>query len=252
MFNLAGDVAVITGGNGGVGLAFARGLVKCGGRVAIWARNADKNAAALAELRALGGDVEAFVCDVTDGAEIDAALAATVARFGKVDSCFANAGAAGPVGPSHRMGAEAWASLIDLNLVSVINTFSAVTRHLIERKAPGRLVATSSIAALVGTGGAAGYGTTKAALLGLVRALAVELGRRGIRVNAVLPGYIESEMAQAGTPEFQEGTRRRSAIGRLGTPEDMEGIAVFLASRHSDYMTGQAIVIDGGHTVFPL
>ncbi|MEL6874251.1 MAG: SDR family NAD(P)-dependent oxidoreductase [Pseudomonadota bacterium] len=252
MFNLSGDVAVVTGGNGGLGLAFCRGLVKQGSKVAIWGRNAEKNAAAVEELRSMGGDVEAFACDVTKESEIDTAFGQTLERFEKVDSCFANAGGGGFRGPSHMTGRDIWLDTIDLNLMSVVQTWKPVTAHLLERKAPGRLIVTSSVAGLVGTGGAAGYSTTKAAVLGLVRALAVELGQAGIRVNAILPGYIETEMSLDTPQSFKDGARRRAAIGRIGKLEDMEGIAAFLASRESDFITGQNIVLDGGHSIFPL
>ncbi len=153
---------------------------------------------------------------------------------------------------SHLTSRETWLSSIDLNLMSVVQTWKPVTAHLLERKAPGRLIVTSSVAGLVGTGGAAGYSTTKAAVLGLVRALAVELGQAGIRVNAILPGYIETEMSLDTPQAFKDGARRRAAIGRIGKLEDMEGVAAFLASRESDFMTGQNVVMDGGHSIFPL
>lgn len=252
MFDLNGHVALITGGNGGIGLAFARGLVKSGAAVAIWGRNKDKNKAALAELKNLGGQAQAFVCDVTDEAQVNDAFAATVAHFGKVDSCFANAGGAGARGYLHQTDNTAWNSVMDLNVNSVVNTYRPVIAHLMEREAPGKLVVTSSIAALMGMGGAASYSATKAAVVGLTRALAVELGRNGISVNALLPGYVESDLT-ANTPQaFKDGAMRRSCLGRVGTAEDMEGVAVFMASRHSDYMTGHALVMDGGHTIFPM
>lgn len=252
MFDLSGHTSIVTGGNGGVGLAFCRGLVKCGASVAIWGRNAEKNANAVAELKDLGGTAEAFVADVTKEDQIAAAFEATLARFGKVDSCFANAGGGGYRGLSHKTDRQAWLDTIDLNLMSVVQTWAPVTDHMMERGEGGRLIVTSSVAALMGTGGAAGYSTTKAAVLGLVQALAVELGRAGIRVNAVLPGFIETEMSLTTSQAFQDSARRRSAIGRIGKLEDMEGVAVFLASQHSDFMTGQGIVMDGGHTIFPM
>lgn len=252
MFDLSGDVAVVTGGNGGLGLAFCRGLVRQGSRVAIWGRNAGKNAVAVEELRAMGGDVEAFACDVTDEAQIATAFAQTLDRFEKIDSCFANAGGGGFRGMSHMTERQTWLDTIDLNLMSVVQTWAPVTEHLMERRAPGRLVVTSSVAGIVGMGGAAGYSTTKAAVLGLVRALAVELGQAGIRVNAILPGYIETEMSLDTPQAFKDGAKRRAAIGRIGKLEDMEGIAAFLASKESDFMTGQAVVMDGGHSIFPL
>lgn len=252
MFDLSGHTSIVTGGNGGVGLAFCRGLVKCGASVAIWGRNAEKNANAVAVLKDLGGTAEAFVADVTKEDQIAAAFEATLARFGKVDSCFANAGGGGYRGFSHKTDRQAWLDTIDLNLMSVVQTWAPVTDHMMERGEGGRLIVTSSVAALMGTGGAAGYSTTKAAVLGLVQALAVELGRAGIRVNAVLPGFIETEMSLTTSQAFQDSARRRSAIGRIGKLEDMEGVAVFLASQHSDFMTGQGIVMDGGHTIFPM
>lgn len=252
LFNLSGDVALITGGNGGLGLAFARGLVKQGCKVAVWGRNAEKNATAVAELREMGGDAEAFTCDVTHEEEIATAFIATIERFGHVSVCFANAGGGGFRGASHAVGREAWMNTIDLNLMSVVQTFSVVTQHLLTQQKPGKLIVTSSVAALMGTAGAAGYSTTKAAVKGLVQALAVELGAAGIQVNAILPGFIETEMSLSAGEEFQAACRRRSVIGRIGTLEDMEGIAVFLASRQSDFMTGQSVVLDGGHTIFPM
>ncbi len=252
MFDLTNKVALVTGGNGGLGLAYARGLVKCGAKVAVWGRNTDKNASAIAELRDMGGDVEAFACDVTDEDQIADAFNATIERFEKVDSCFANAGGGGFRGMSHMTSREDWLSAIDLNLMSVVQTWKPVTEHLLARGEGGRLIVTSSVAALVGTGGAAGYSTTKAAVIGLVQALALELGQAGIRVNAILPGFIETEMSLNTSEAFQEATRRRSAIGRIGTLEDMEGPAVFLASDHSDFMTGRCMILDGGHTIHPM
>lgn len=252
MFDLTGNVAVVTGGNGGLGLAFCRGLVKQGAKVAIWGRNDEKNSAAVQELREMGGEVEAFACDVTDESQIDDAFGKTLERFEKIDSCFANAGGGGYRGMSHMTDRQTWLDTIDLNLMSVVQTWKPVTAHLMERKAPGRLIATSSVAALVGMGGAAGYSTTKAAVQGLVKALAVELGQVGIRVNAILPGYIETEMSLDTPQAFKDGAKRRAAIGRIGKLEDMEGIAAFLASRESDFMTGQSVVLDGGHSIFPL
>ena len=252
MFDLTGHVALVTGGNGGLGLAFARGLVKSGASVAIWGRNGDKNSAALDELRALNGDVEAFVCDVTNEENVAAAFELTLERFGHVDSCFANAGGGGFRGLSHQTDRSTWLQAIDLNLMSVVQTWAPVTEHMLARGQGGRLVVTSSIAALMGTGGAAGYSTTKAAVRGLVQALALELGQAGIRVNAILPGFIETEMSLNTSQAFQDSARRRSAIGRIGTLEDMEGIAVYLASKHSDFITGQSIVMDGGHTIHPM
>lgn len=252
LFSLKGKVALVTGGNGGLGLAYARGLVKAGAKVAIWGRNTTKNEVALKELTEMGGDVAAFVCDVTDTKEVDTAFAKTMEHFRQIDICFANAGGGGPTGMLHQLKDKAWQGVLDLNLNSVVYTYRKVIAQLIERKAPGKLIVTSSIAGLMGMGYASGYATTKAAVLGLTRALAVELGRNNIQVNAILPGYIETEMSIKTPPHFKEAVVRRNVSGKIGTLKDMEGIAVFLASSASDFMTGQNIILDGGHTIHPM
>jgi NAD(P)-dependent dehydrogenase (short-subunit alcohol dehydrogenase family) len=196
--------------------------------------------------------VQSFVADVTDPASSKAAFQQTIERFGQIDSCFANAGGAGVRGAFVDLDRDAWLATNDLNLLSVIDTFQLATRHWQERKAPGKLIVTSSIAALLGIPHSAGYCLTKAAVTGLVRSLAIELGRGGIQVNAILPGFIETEMSLDTPKAFQDACRRRAASGTIGQLEDMEGIAVYLASRHSNFMTGQSLVLDGGHTIFPL
>ncbi len=251
MFDLSGHVALVTGGNGGLGLAMAKGLTKAGASVAIWGRSAAKTASAVAALRDLRGDAEAFNCDVTDAAEVRTAFDATLARFGKVDSCFANAGGSGPTGMLHQLSDDQWTGVMDLNLTSVVLTYKVVIAHLLERRQGGKLVVTSSAAANLGMPLHAGYSTTKAAVVGLTRALAIELGRADIQVNAILPGYIETDMSRDTSQAFRDACARRSASGKVGTLEDMEGLAVYLASRESRFMTGQALIIDGGQTIHP-
>lgn len=252
MFDLGGKVALVTGGNGGLGLAMAKGLSKAGARIAIWGRNSEKNAAAVKILSDMGADVQAFSCDVTDTQSVNAAFEATMAACGQIDICFANAGGSGPSGMLHELTDDAWAGIVDLNLNSVVKTFRPVIAQLLARKAPGKLIVTSSVASLMGTGGRAGYATTKAAVNGLVRSLAIELGRADIQVNAILPGFIETDMSKETHPAFQEACRRRAASGKIGTLDDMEGIAVFLAAEESRLMTGQTLVMDGGHLIHPM
>lgn len=252
IFELTGHVAVITGGNGGLGLAMARGLVKAGAAIAIWGRNADKNAAAVAALEALGGKAAAFVVDVTDPPGCASAFAATLDHFGQIDSMFANAGGSGARGPFHMLSAEDWRNSVDLNLSSVIDCFKLAIGHWLQENRPGKLVVTSSIAGLIGIPMAAPYSATKAAVQGLVRGLAIEYGRAGIQANAILPGFIETELSVDTPRYFQEGAKRRVASGEIGQLSDMEGIAVYLASKESKFMTGQCLVLDGGHMVFPL
>lgn len=252
MFDLSGHVSLITGGNSGIGLAYAKGLVRSGARVAIWGRNQSKNDAALSELRALGGDAAAWVCDVKSAMDVEQVFAATIGHYGKIDSCFANAGGSGARGATHELTEDDWRDTTNLNVDSVFRTFQHAIQHFLERRAPGKLVVTSSIAAVLGIGNAAGYCATKAAVTGLVRALAVELGRQKIQVNAVLPGFIATEMSLQTPQHFQDAAKRRTCSGEIGSLEDMEGIAVYLASQNSNYMTGQSIVLDGGQSIFPM
>lgn len=252
LFDLTGKVALVTGGNGGIGLAYARGLVKAGAKVAIWGRNEEKNATAISELRSLGGEVESFVSDVTNSAQVDESFQATMNHFGQVDICFANAGGGGPQGMLHATDEQSWKKVFDLNVHSVVYTYQKVISQLLERKAPGKLIVTASIAGIMGMGMGAGYGTTKTAVLGLTRALAIELGKANIQVNAILPGFIITDLNRHAPDYMKDAMVRRASTGKLGTLDQMEGVAVFLASSASDYMTGQSIVMDGGHTIHPM
>lgn len=251
MFDLKGHVAVVTGGNAGLGLGIARGLAKAGASLAIWGRNAERNAGAEAELRTLGADVAAFACDVTDAAAVDSAMAATLDRFGRLDSCFANAGGSGVRGSFLGLEPQAWLDTMNLNFHSVINTLRAAGEHMTDAGHGGRLVVTSSVASLIGLP-SGGYSASKAAVNGLVRQLAIELGGAQITVNAILPGYIETEMSLDTPAAFRAAPLRRTVSGRIGTVEDMEAIAVYLASPGSRLMTGQCLVLDGGYTIFPM
>ena len=212
MFDLKGHVALVTGGNMGLGLGLARGLAKAGASIAIRGRNAERNAKATAGLRTLGADAADFVCDVTDAAAVDAAVAATLERFGRLDSCFANAGGSGVRGPFLSLEPQAWHDTMDLNFHSVINTLRAADQHMSDAGHGGRLVVTSSVASIIGLPGG-GYSSSKAAVNGLVRQLAIELSAAQITVNAILPGYIETEMS-LDTPASIRATTLRSASAR--------------------------------------
>src|SRR5436305_6838026 len=185
IFDLSGRVAIITGGNGGIGLGIAQALAAAGCNVSIWGRNAEKNDSAAATMAGAAGKVDARVCDVTDVGSVNAAMAATLERFGRVDGCFANAGIGG--GGRHAFidrTEEQWRTIIATNLDGVFHVFQAAARHMTERANAGdkfgRLVATSSLASLFGTARNEHYAATKAAINALVRALAVELARHGV------------------------------------------------------------------------
>ena len=257
IFDLTGRVAVVTGGNGGIGLGIAQALAGAGCAVSIWGRNADKNAAAAASLAALGGKVDAQVCDVSKMASVKAAMDATLQKLGRVDGCFANAG----IGGGGRQAfidrtEEQWRTMFATNLDGVFHVFQAAARHMVERAGAGdgfgRLVATSSLAALFGTARNEHYAATKAAINALVRALAVEHARYGVTANAILPGWIKSDMTEKimANDKFVANVMPRIPMRRFGEPSDFGGIAVYLMSKASGYHTADTFVIDGGYTAF--
>jgi NAD(P)-dependent dehydrogenase (short-subunit alcohol dehydrogenase family) len=251
LFDLSGHVALITGGNGGIGLGMARGIAKSGGAVAIWGRNPEKNHTAVAELRALGAQAEAFSCDVSRESEIVRAMDETLLRFGRVDSCFANAGV-GAAKPFTEMSLADWNAVLDVNLTGVFLCFREAVRHMIARGGGGKLVATSSIGALHGMPKQPNYAATKAGVIALVRSLAVELGKHDIQANALVPGWIETEMTAPAMrwKKLHDTIVSRTPAGRWGNADDMEGLAVYLASAESRFHTGDVIRLDGGYAVF--
>ncbi|MBU6242276.1 MAG: SDR family NAD(P)-dependent oxidoreductase, partial [Acidobacteria bacterium] len=197
-FSLVGKTTLVTGGNGGIGLGFARGLVAHGANVVIWGTNADKNAAAAAELTALsketnGGSVASRVCDVGDQEQVIAGFADAAAQFGRIDAVFVNAGIAGRGIPFHEMSADEWHRVMRVNLDGAFFTAQEACRHMMV-KGGGSIVFTTSGSALYGAARSQHYGGSKAALLSISKAIAVEFARHGIRSNCVLPGWIESDM----------------------------------------------------------
>ena len=257
LFDLSGRTAVITGGNGGIGLGIAQALAAQGCNVSIWGRNAGKNVAAIAALKDAPGKIAAEICDVSDPASVKAAMAATLKTFGRVDGCFANAGIGG--GGRHAFidrTPEQWRTMFATNLDGVFHVFQAAARHMTERAESGdkfgRLVATSSLASIFGTARNEHYAATKAAINALVRALAVELARQGVTANAVLPGWIKSDMTAGimANDKFVANVMPRIPVRRFGEPSDFGGIAVYLMSKASSYHTADCFVIDGGYTAF--
>jgi NAD(P)-dependent dehydrogenase (short-subunit alcohol dehydrogenase family) len=252
-FDLTGKVALVTGGNGGIGLAMAEAVAQAGADIAIWGQNPAKNAAAQARLAATGRRVLVQQVDVGSSAAVDAAFGETLAALGRVDGCFANAG----VGGGHTTGFatmtdEAWDSVMKINLDGVFYTFRAAARHMVARGGGGALVGTSSMAAIMGAARNEHYGATKGAVISMCRALAVEYARHGIRANAILPGWVETEMTEKlfAEPRFSGAVMPRMPMRRWGAPDDFAGIAVYLMSDASRWHTGDSFVIDGGYTLF--
>jgi NAD(P)-dependent dehydrogenase (short-subunit alcohol dehydrogenase family) len=251
MFDLSGHVALVTGGNSGIGLGFARGLAKAGANVALWGRDEAKSRSAAEELSKLGTEVERFRCDVALERDVVAATEATVARFGRIDSCFANAGY-GFAKPFLETTLEDWNAVIQVNLTGVFLTFREVAKHMVARGGGGKLVATSSIGSIHGMPRQEGYAATKGAINSLVRSVAVELGRHGIQANCVLPGWIEtpSTAPLLDYKKLYDTIVHRTPAKRWGQPSDLEGVAVYLASEASRFHTGDTLVVDGGYVCF--
>lgn len=252
LFDLKGKTALVTGGNGGIGLGFAEGLARAGADVAIWGTNDDKNKAASARLEEHGTRVAAFRCDVGEEADVDAAFAATLEAFGKVDSCFANAGIGGAGTRFTEMTLEEWHRVLRVNLDGAFLTLRAAARHMVERGGGGSLVGTASLAAVEGQPRGQHYAATKGGLISMTKALAVEFARHGVRANSVLPGWIETAMTEPllGWEAFNEKVLTRIPMRRWGMPADFAGIAVYLASPASAYHTGDTFMIDGGYSIF--
>ncbi len=253
-FDLTGKVALVTGGNGGIGLGMADALAAAGAGVAIWGRSEAKNAAAAARLERHGRPVLALSCDVADEGAVERAFAETVARLGRVDACFANAGVAGSrdVRSFMELATAEWRRVLAVNLDGAFFTLRAAARHMAARGDGGSLVVTSSLAAISGQARGEHYAATKGALIAMVRALAVELARHRVRANAILPGWIETEMTERllHGDRFVERVLPRVPMRRWGAPEDLGGIAVYLASDASAYHTADTFLIDGGYAVF--
>src|SRR5512133_1041184 len=252
-FDLSGRGAVVTGGNGGIGLGMARALLASGASVAIWGSNPGKTEAARAQLASECGDaarVHALVCDVGDEAQVEAAFASSVAALGRVDACFANAGVSSKGTMLVDMSLEEFQRVQRVNVEGVFLTFRAAARHMAQHGQGGSLVATASTAAVEGAARNSHYGASKGAVTSFVRALAVELARHRIRVNSILPGWIVTEMTQKSVdnPKFADAVLPRIPARRWGAIDDFGGIAVYLASEASAYTTGEQFIIDGGYT----
>lgn len=252
MFDLTGHVALVTGGNGGIGLGMAKGLAAAGAHVAIWGTKEEKNAAATAELESIGaGKVLALRCDVGDEDQVRVSMASTVEALGKVDSCFANAGI-GEGASFIDMSLDTWRRVQRVNSEGAFLTLREAARHMVDRGDGGSLVGVASVSAIHGAPRNQAYAHSKAGLLAMIRGLAVELARFQISVNAVVPGWIETDMTAGafGWEKFVERVMPRIPMRRWGTPDDFGPVAVYLASPASRYHTGDAMVIDGAYSIF--
>jgi 2-deoxy-D-gluconate 3-dehydrogenase len=250
IFDLSGRVAVVTGGNGGIGLGMARGLAQAGAAVMVAGRDEDKNAAAVAELAGLGAEADAVVLEVTEAASCQAMVTATVARFGRLDILVNNAGINIRKQPED-YSLEEWHTVVDTNLTGSFLCAQAAYPEMC-KAGGGKIVNIGSMLSIFGAAFAPAYAASKGGLVQLTKALATAWAKDGIQVNAVLPGWIDTDLtrnARAQLEGLNERVLARTPAGRWGDPADHAGIAVFLASQASDFITGTAIPVDGGYSV---
>jgi 2-dehydro-3-deoxy-D-gluconate 5-dehydrogenase len=244
MFDLTGRVAVVTGGNGGIGLGMAHGLAAAGARVVVAARNAEKAETAVAEL---GAQSVFIALDVADESSCRAVIEQTEKRFGRVDILVNNAGTSIRKPPETYTAAE-WHTVLDTNLTGAF-LCSQAAHPVMKRGGGGKIINIGSMFALFGSAYAAPYAASKGALVQLTKSLAAAWAADDIQVNAVLPGWIDTELTRDARQQvagLHERVLARTPAGRWGVPEDLAGIAVFLASPASDFITGAAIPVDGG------
>ncbi len=251
LFDLAGKVAIVTGGNGGIGLGMARGLVDAGARVIVAGRNRDKSLRAVAELEQLGtGGALAIEVDVTDEKSVAALVAETQARCGRLDILINNAGINIRKPPQDLSLAE-WHRVLDTNLTSAYLCSHAVY-PMMKQAGAGQVINVGSIMSVLATGFAPAYAASKGGIVQLTRACASAWARDNIQVNAVLPGWIDTELtvgARKEVPGLHDNVLRRTPAGRWGTIDDLRGVAVFLSAPASDFVTGAAILVDGGYSM---
>jgi NAD(P)-dependent dehydrogenase (short-subunit alcohol dehydrogenase family) len=252
VFDLSGRVVVVSGGNAGIGLGFARGIARAGGDVVIWGRRAEKNADAAKALGEFGGRVLAQEVDVSDEARVVAAMHEVVEDLGRVDGVIANAGLMSDERSFVEMSSEAWHGLLAVNQHGAFYAMREGARQMKQRydtgdRSGGSLLFCASLSALTGSPGMQHYNASKGAMVAMSRGIAVEAGRYGIRSNVVCPGYTVSESVNL--PEdhpVMQHVRRYSPMGRMGTPDDFEGIGVYFMSEWSRFHTGDVVIVEGG------
>jgi 2-deoxy-D-gluconate 3-dehydrogenase len=252
MFDLTGKVAMVTGGNGGIGLGIAKGLATAGADIVVAAQDKTKTAAAVDAIRELGADAMGLALDVADEDSVAEAMSAALDRFGRVDCLVNNAGIAVRK-PPEEYSVEEWDRVMGVNLRGVFLCARAV-HPVMAAAGGGKIVNIGSMTSLFGSDWVASYSASKGGVVQLTKSLAIAWAKDGIQVNAILPGWIRTDLTAA--IERPENRERHTSIssripsGRWGEPGDLAGTAVFLASRASDYVTGTAIPVDGGYSSY--
>ena len=250
LFDLSGKVAVVTGGNGGIGFGMARGLAEAGSAVVVAGRNADKSARAVKELQALGAKAAAMEVDVADETSVNALVKRVAGELGRVDILVNNAGTNIRKAPQD-LSLDEWHHVMDTNLTSAFLLSKAAYPHM-KRVGGGKIINIGSMMSIFGVRFSPAYAPSKGGIVQLTKVLATAWAVDNIQVNAVLPGWIDTELTRGARQQVEglhDSVLRRTPAGRWGVIEDMAGVAVFLAGPGSDFVTGTAIPVDGGYSI---
>jgi 2-dehydro-3-deoxy-D-gluconate 5-dehydrogenase len=249
LFDLTGQVAVVTGGNGGIGRGIALGLAEAGAAVAVLGRNDEKNRRVLSELKAIGVPAIAVMVDVTHRAALEPALKKVESELGDVSILVNNAGTVSRSGGVLREKPEDWDNIIETQLNAVFLLSKLAAQSMLSRKA-GKIINIGSMLSFFGSGIVPSYSAAKGAVVQLTKSMAIELAPHNIQVNAIAPGWIETDLtAPIRTMPMNDEILARTPAGRWGRPEELAGTAVYLASRASDFVTGTTIRVDGGYAI---
>ncbi|HBK06870.1 MAG TPA: 2-deoxy-D-gluconate 3-dehydrogenase [Acetobacteraceae bacterium] len=250
LFDLKGKVALVTGGNGGIGLGMAQGIASLGATIVIAGRNETKAADALKTLRDMGADASFLVADVTKKTECVALVAAVIAKHGRLDILVNNAGTSVRKQPQD-LSEDEWHHVLDTNLTSAFFCSQAAYPEMV-KAGGGKMINIGSMMSLFGAPFATAYASSKGGIVQMSRAMATAWAKDNIQVNAVLPGWIDTDLTKRAREQvsgLEDSVQKRTPGGRWGTPHDMAGVAAFLASPASDFVTGTAIPVDGGFSI---
>ena len=256
IFDLSEKVALITGGNGGIGLGMAEGIAECGANIAIWGRNKEKNEESKNLLSKYSIEVNTYEVDVSQEKEVINNVKSVLNDFGRIDSVFANAGMNVFGGSFEEMDTDAYRKVLSVNLDGVFFTLRETTKHMVERAKDGDIggsvVGVASLAGIEGAAKTQPYSASKGGIISMIKGIAVEHARYGIRANTILPGWIATDMTtiNQNNQKFTDKVISRVPMRRWGEPKDFSGIAAYLASDASAYHSGDMFVVDGGYAIF--
>ena len=256
IFDLSEKVALITGGNGGIGLGMAEGLAECGANIAIWGRNKEKNEESKNLLSKYSIEVKTYEVDVSQEKEVINNVKSVLNDFGRIDSVFANAGMNVFGGSFEEMDTDAYRKVLSVNLDGVFFTLRETTKHMVERAKDGDIggsvVGVASLAGIEGAAKTQPYSASKGGIISMIKGIAVEHAKYGIRANTILPGWIATDMTtiNQNNQKFTDKVISRVPMRRWGEPKDFCGIAAYLASDASAYHSGDMFIVDGGYAIF--